>query len=149
MQGSGNVASARYWYEGGGSLEPFVSLLNLPLFQDLAHQLQNAVAEIQARASWAPWISKTLSSIKEAANNKMPSQVSSSGSGSRRESAPVPHHLPSHKLRTSSSVEWYPQDIERPMPASVPAPAPVETTVPPLSPPPVLESIPPTAANSI
>lgn len=38
--------------------------------QDLMHQLHSAVAELQARNSWPPWLHKTLSSIKEVANKK-------------------------------------------------------------------------------
>lgn len=50
--------------------------------QDLTHQLHATVSELQtARNTW-PWLSKTLSSIKEAANKP--------GAGVlRRDSAPV------------------------------------------------------------
>ncbi|KAJ8680841.1 hypothetical protein QAD02_016628 [Eretmocerus hayati] len=60
--------------------------------QDLTHQLHAAATELQtARNTW-PWLSKTLSSIKEAANKRDAIHTSSSSSthlaAPRRESAP-------------------------------------------------------------
>lgn len=40
-------------------------------FQDLIHRLRNTEIELtSAKNSWPPWLSKTLSSIKEVANKK-------------------------------------------------------------------------------
>ncbi|KAL1138790.1 hypothetical protein AAG570_008852 [Ranatra chinensis] len=50
--------------------------------QDLTHQLGTTMAELQnAKNSWPPWLSKTLTSIKEVAGNKVAQP--------RRESAPA------------------------------------------------------------
>ncbi|XP_053987181.1 rab GTPase-activating protein 1-like [Hylaeus anthracinus] len=62
--------------------------------QDLTHQLHATASELQAaRNSW-PWLSKTLSSIKEAAN-KREGMTPSLMKDLRRDSAPVGemHHL--------------------------------------------------------
>lgn len=41
------------------------------VFQDLTHQLNATVSELNTtKNSWPPWLSKTLSSIKEVANKK-------------------------------------------------------------------------------
>lgn len=74
--------------------------------QDLTHQLHAALLELQTtRNSWPPWLSKTLTSIKEAASG-LPSGGTSM-TLPRRESAPSARSRPNSKLRTSSSVEWF------------------------------------------
>ncbi|XP_043253805.1 rab GTPase-activating protein 1-like [Colletes gigas] len=63
--------------------------------QDLTHQLHATASELQAaRNSW-PWLSKTLSSIKEAANKREAMAPPSLMKDLRRDSAPVGemHHL--------------------------------------------------------
>ncbi|XP_052133519.1 rab GTPase-activating protein 1-like isoform X2 [Frankliniella occidentalis] len=88
--------------------------------QDLTHQLHAALIELQTtRNSWPPWLSKTLSSIKEAASG-----LPSGGSAMtlpRRESAPSSRSRPNSKLRTSSSVEWFIHEPITPSLASPPA----------------------------
>lgn len=43
----------------------------LILFQDLTHALRSTESELNAaKSSWSPWLSKTLTSIKEVANKK-------------------------------------------------------------------------------
>lgn len=62
--------------------------------QDLTHQLHATASELQAaRNSW-PWLSKTLSSIKEAAN-KREAMAPTALRDLRRDSAPGGdlHHL--------------------------------------------------------
>ncbi|XP_034235145.1 rab GTPase-activating protein 1-like isoform X2 [Thrips palmi] len=74
--------------------------------QDLTHQLHAALIELQrTQNSWPPWLSKTLTSIKEAASG-LPSGGTSM-TLPRRESAPSSRSRPNSKLRTSSSVEWF------------------------------------------
>lgn len=71
--------------------------------QDLTHQLHATVSELQAaRNSW-PWLSKTLTSIKEAAN-KREAMTPSSMKDLRRDSAPVGemHHLIHSRSREAS-----------------------------------------------
>ena len=67
---------------------------NYPFYQDLTHQLHATASELQAaRNSW-PWLSKTLSSIKEAANKREMMSGGGGGGGTganilRRDSAPA------------------------------------------------------------
>ena len=62
----------------------FLCLIEIVFQQDLTHQLHATMMELQtARNTW-PWLSKTLTSIKEAANKR---EVMSTGV-LRRDSAP-------------------------------------------------------------
>ncbi|KAK7869744.1 hypothetical protein R5R35_008281 [Gryllus longicercus] len=64
--------------------------------QDLVHQLHATFAELQvAKNAWPPWLSKTLTSIKEVANKKdMPANPSGNSTNMRRDSAPGPVAFP-------------------------------------------------------
>ncbi|XP_014214371.1 rab GTPase-activating protein 1-like isoform X2 [Copidosoma floridanum] len=73
--------------------------------QDLTHQLHAAAVELQtARNTWPPWLSKTLSSIKEAANKRQ-DVIGGGASILRRDSAPagaeVRHSAIQHSNRDS------------------------------------------------
>lgn len=82
--------------------------INTFLFKDLTHQLRATEMELTtAKNSWPPWLSKTLSSIREVANKKdfthfsypqsnipsaTPSFISHISSA-RRESAPLKNDI--------------------------------------------------------